>query len=418
MGYSIGMYSRHLMPALLDALSDSPVVFLNGARQTGKSTLVQELAAGRHPARYVTLDDSGALGAAKNDPKGFLQGFDGPIILDEAQRAPELFLALKAEVDRDRRPGRFLLTGSANVLFLPRLADALAGRMEILTLWPLSQGEIEGTKEGFIDALFRADARFPEIRPSSREDLWRRVALGGYPEPLTRARLERRQAWAKGYVTAILERDVRDLSNIEGLTQLPRLLNLLATRMASLMNFAEISRSMGMPQSTLKRYLALLEATFLARRLPPWSGNLGKRLVKMPKLFLNDTGLGADLLGIDAARLCEDGNLTGPFLECFVVAEIAKQLGWSDVKPRMYHMRTETGREVDLVLEDAQGRCVGIEVKSAATVGAAEFKGLKAFEEALGKRFLRGVVLYTGRETVPFAKNLHALPIDALWQLR
>lgn len=412
------MYARHLMPALQDALSDSPVVFLNGARQTGKSTLVQELAADRHPARYVTLDDAGTLGAAKYDPKGFLQGFDGPIIIDEAQRAPELFPALKAEVDRDRRPGRYLLTGSANVLFLPRLADALAGRMEILTLWPLSQGEIEGIKEGFVDALFQADMRLPEIKPSSREHLWRRVALGGYPEPLTRTRLARRQAWAKGYVTAILERDVRDLSNIEGLAQLPRLLDFLAVRMASLMNFAEISRSMGMPQSTLKRYLALLEAAFLARRLPPWSGNLGKRLVKMPKLFLNDTGLGADLLGIEPARLSSNGNLTGPFLECFVVAEIAKQIGWSKVNPRMHHMRMETGREVDLVLEDAQGRCVGIEVKSDATVGVAHFKGLKAFEEALGRRFLRGVVLYTGRETVPFAKNLHAMPVDALWQVR
>ncbi len=412
------MYSRHLMPALLDALSDSPVVFLNGARQTGKSTLVQELAAGRHPARYLTLDDAGALGAAKSDPQGFLRGFDGPVILDEAQRAPELFLALKAEVDRDRRPGRFLLTGSANVLFLPRLSEALAGRMEILTLWPLSQGELEGAKEGFIDALFQADAPLPRIDPSSREDLWRRVALGGYPEPLTRARPERRQAWAKSYVTAILERDVRELSNIEGLTQLPRLLNFLAARMASLMNFSEISRSMGMPQSTLKRYLALLEATFLARRLPPWSGNMGKRLVKAPKLFLNDTGLGADLLGIDAARLSEDGNLAGPFLECFVVAELAKQLGWSSVSPRMYHMRSESGREVDIVLEDARGRCVGIEVKSAATVDAGQFAGLKAFAQGLGKRFLRGVVLYTGREVVPFAKNLHALPLEALWRLR
>ena len=166
------MYTRHLMPGLLEALADSPVVFLNGARQTGKSTLVQKLAAERHPARYVTLDDAGILGAAQNDPKGFLRGFDGPIIIDEAQRAPELFLALKAEVDRDRRPGRFLLTGSANALFLPRLSEALAGRMEILTLWPLSQGEIEGKKETFIDALFGEYIRFQESKLFSREDLW------------------------------------------------------------------------------------------------------------------------------------------------------------------------------------------------------------------------------------------------------
>ena len=311
------MYSRHIAPALLEALSDSPVVFLNGARQTGKSTLSQELSARAHPARYLTLDDMGVRSAAKNDPQGFLAGLDGPVILDEVQRAPELFLPLKAEVDRNRKPGRFFLTGSASALVLPQLSESLAGRMEILTLWPLSQGEIESTKEGFIDALFEPTTRLPSFKPAARAEIWERVARGGYPEPLSRPRPERRRAWVDSYLATIIERDVRDLANIEGLTQLPRLLNLLAARTASLMNYADLSRSMGLPQSTLKRYLALLEATFLVRRLPPWSGNLGKRLVKAPKLFLNDTGLASGLLAVDAARLGTDGGLSGPLLDFF-----------------------------------------------------------------------------------------------------
>ena len=410
-GYTKGMYPRNLEPALLEALSDSPVVFLNGARQTGKSTLVRGISKG---ARYLTFDDGEVLAAAKGDPRGFLAGLDGPVILDEVQRVPELFLPLKAEVDRDRKPGRFLLTGSANAMVLPRLSDALTGRMEVLTLWPLSQGEIGRRREGLIDLLFDPEAKLPTVAPLSRDALWERVVRGGYPEPLARDQPERRRAWVNSYITTLIERDVRDLSDIDDRTQLPRLLGLLAARAASLLNYAELSRSLGIPQSTLKRYLALLEAVFLAHRVPPWSGILGKRLVKAPKVFLIDTGLAAGLLGADSERLSADGSLSGPILENFVMAELAKQSWWSRVKPRLYHMRTQTGFEVDFVLEDARGRCVGVEVK-AGSVGPGDFKGLKLFAEALGKRFVRGIVLYGGRETVPFAKDLHALPIQGLW---
>jgi len=410
------MYSRHLTQPLLAALADSPIVFLNGARQTGKSTLAQQIATGPHQARYITLDDLGVLAAAKGDPQGFLAGMEGRVVLDEVQRAPELFLPLKAEVDRDRRPGRFLLTGSASVLVLPELSRFLTGRMEILTLWPLSQGEVAGVKEEFIDAIFKPDLPMVSFKPVARETLWDRVARGGYPEPLSRPLPERRRAWSDSYLTTIIERDVRDLANIDGLTQLPRLLSLLAIRTACIMNYAELSRSMALPQTTLKRYLALLEATFLAHRLPPWSGNMGKRLIKAPKLFLNDTGLAANLMGIDA--ILPGATASGPLLETFVMTELAKQSGWSRTKPRMHHFRTQSGLEADLVLEDGRGRCVGIEVKASASVDAGDLKGLKALEESSGGRFVRGVVLYTGRETVPFARNLHALPISALWQLR
>ncbi len=409
------MFNRNITANLLDALSDSPVVLLNGARQAGKSTLVKAIAAKEHPARYLTLDDVSVLAAIRHDPAGFLAGLDGPVIIDEVQRAPELFVSIKAEVDRDRQPGRYLLTGSANVLLLPKLSESLAGRMEILSLWPLSQGELAGVREGLVDALF-AD-KLPSITPSTEEKgtLLGRLLCGGYPEVVGRATEARRRAWFNSYLMTILQRDVRDLANIEGLTELPRLLSLLATRSAGLINFAELSRTSTIPQSTLKRYMSLLETTFLVQHLPAWSGNLGKRLVKAAKLVLNDTGLMAYLLGATSERMVSEG-LVGPLLENFVVMELRKQLTWSEIQPQMFHWRTQTGQEVDILLEDARGRIVGIEVKASATVGSQDFKGLKTLAEATGDRFLRGIVLYTGRESIPYGSSLHALPVDALWR--
>lgn len=409
------MYRRNIAPLVREALQDTPVVLLNGARQTGKSTLVRGGMLENSDARYLTLDEAGVLAAAEADPAGFLSGLGGPVILDEVQRSPGLFPAIKAEVDRDRRPGRFLLTGSANVLLLPRLSESLAGRMEILTLWPLSQGEIEGVQEGFVDAVFSKDPISFQQEPEGTSDLPGRLLRGGYPEAHARGSEARRRAWFGSYVTTILQRDVRDLSNIEGLTDLPRLLSLLAARSASLVNYAELSRSASMPQSTLKRYVSLLQATFLVRTLPAWSSNLGKRLVRSPKLLLCDTGLISSLQGLSAERLASDPVLVGPLLENFVAVELQKQSAWSATQPRPFHFRTQTGQEVDIVLEDAAGRVVGVEVKASATVGARDFRGLRALAEASGDRFRRGVVLYTGRTAVPFGENLHALPVSSLW---
>ena len=404
--------SRHITPSLLQALSDTPVVFLNGARQTGKSFLARRLAATAHPARYLTLDDVAVLAAAHSDPTGFIAGLDGPVVLDEVQRVPRLFLAIKALVDRDRQSGRFLLTGSADVLLLPELADSLAGRMEVLTLHPLSQGEIEGHLEGFIEALF-AD-QLPDLAVGGAPDLalLDRIQTGGYPEMQTRTSPHRRNAWFSSYISTILQRDVRDLAHIEGLAALPRLLSLLAARAASLLNFAELSRTTGIPQTTLKRYLALLETTFLVYYLPAWSGNLGKRLVKAPKLMLNDTGLLVHLLGGDLGP----GTQLGPVLENFVATELRKQARWSSRRVQFFHFRTQVGREVDLVMEDNSGRIVGIEVKATATPGADDFKGLRSLAADLGDRFHRGVVLYTGPEVIPFGARLHALPVESLWR--
>lgn len=408
------MLARHSAARLHTALADRPVVLLHGARQSGKTTLVRALAedSGSH---YITLDDLTMLAAARNDAAGFLAGFSQPLVVDEVQRAPELLLAIKAAVDRKRTPGRFLLTGSANVLLVPQIADSLAGRMEIVPLWPFSQGEIEGAVEGFIEVAF-GDAQPVLVESSSPARLTDRVLRGGYPEAAPIKSAERRRAWFDAYVTTILQRDVRDLARIEGLTELPRLLALLASRPMAQLNYADLSRGTGLPQSTLKRYFALLEMVFLVQLLPPWHANIGKRLVKTPKVLLTDSGLAAHLMGIDHARLARDRTLLGGLLESFVAMELVKQSGWSVDPPALYHFRTHEGDEVDLVLERRGGALVGIEVKSAATVSAADFKGLRALAEIAGQRFQRGIVLYTGSEIVPFGAGLFALPVEALWR--
>jgi predicted AAA+ superfamily ATPase len=411
------MYRRNLFNRLKLALEDTPVVMVTGARQTGKSTLVRTLVENDvHEARYLTLDDVTVLNAAQRDPAGFVADLGGPIILDEVQRAPELFPAIKAAVDRDRSPGRFLLTGSADVMALPRLSESLAGRMEVVTLWPLSHGEIVGRRERFVDVVFgkRLTALTAEL---DRHEMIELVLRGGYPEVLSRSRRDRRRAWFGSYVTTILQREVRELSGVSGLSEFPRLLKLLAARVSSLANLAEISRAAAMPYNTLKRYIALLEAAFLVHRVPAWSNNLGKRLVKAPKFHLVDSGLASYLVGLSELALDDPASPFGQLLEGFVVGELGKQVAWSEVEPALYHYRTYTGHEVDIVLEAPDGGLVAIEVKAGATIGGADMRGLERFAELVGERFRRGILLYTGRESVAFGDRLHALPVEALWRL-
>ena len=269
------MTGRHAAESLLDALADTPVVYLQGARQTGKSTLVRALAGRQHPASYLTLDTAAVLAAATGDPEGFVAGLRRPVVIDEAQRAPGLALAIKAAVDADRRPGQFLLTGSAGILSLPKLAESLAGRMELHTLWPFSQGELLGVRETFVDRMFDADLSAPDTAPDVQPTLIERVCRGGYPEVQVRKSRARRQAWFDAYVDAILQRDVRELANIERLSEIPRLLALLASRVGQLVNFADLGRTLAIPQTTLKRYMTLMEMTFLVRLLPPGSPTSG-----------------------------------------------------------------------------------------------------------------------------------------------
>jgi predicted AAA+ superfamily ATPase len=415
-GYNYTMFRRYSEELIVTAMGDTPVVLLNGARQTGKTTLVQAIARNKlKSAAYLTLDDAAVLAAAAYDPQGLLDGLQGTVIIDEVQKAPGLFPAIKLNVDRDRRPGRFLLTGSANVLALPALSESLAGRMEIITLRPLSQGELDASRGALIDRLFAG--REPSVSSASvhRDSLAERVHRGGYPEVVQRP-AGRRANWFASYLTSILQRDVRDLSNIEGLTEAPRLLSLLATRSAGLLNVADVSRAAAIPHTTLQRYLALFEATFMIQRIPPWSANLGKRLVKTPKLLFGDTGLMAYLLNASVKSVLEDTHIAGRFLETFVGSELLKQIEWSERRPRLLHYRTGAGAEVDFVLEAGGHQVVGVEVKLGATLGADDFRGLRSLAADAGSRLSAGVVLYTGEQVIPFGGNLWALPMGALWR--
>ncbi len=410
-------YERHLTPALEAALDDTPVVLVVGPRQAGKTTLCR-LVAGRRGARLLSLDDAATLAAASGDPGGFIAGLDGPVVLDEIQKAPALLPAIKMAVDRRRDPGRFLLTGSADVLALPRVSESLAGRMEVLTLWPLSQGEILGRTEGFIAAILGSGGPVLAGPGETRAVLIDLALRGGYPEVLGRKDPARRRAWYRSYVTTILQRDVRDIAQIGGVAELPRLLSVLAARSSSLLNVAELSRSLGLAHTTLTRYLALLESAFLVRRIPAWGGSRARRAIKTPRILIPDTGLLAHLAGLTPARLSEDSTAVGPLFESLVAGELLKQLAWSDTHADLFHFRTHAGREVDLVLEADDGRVVGIEVKAAAGAGRTDIKGLEALREVAGKRFHRGIVLYTGREMLPFGAGIWALPLSAVWQTR
>jgi len=398
----------------LEALQDTPVVFLRGARQTGKTTLVRSLAEEEFEAHYVTLDNLTTHEAASSDPEGYIRSLETPVIIDEAQRVPEVFRVIKAEVDRERRPGRYLLTGSSNPDVVGEMSQSLVGRVEILTLRPFSVGELRGQREASIDAVFR-DTLPGLAREGNGESLVELVAKGGYPEVHKRERPRRRDAWFDSYLQTLIRRDIRETSNIERLGELPRLLGMTASRCGGLLNYANISRDSGIPQTTVKRYLKLLEATFLLLLVPPWTANIGKRFVKSPKVMLGDTGLGTHVLGLGVEQLRDDQGRFGSLLENFVHQELVKQKGWNEVRVRIHHYRTHSQQEIDFVLERRDGRLAAIEVKSRGSVKGSDFDAMRSLRDDLEERFHRGIVLYTGDQVVPFGDDLHAVPVRALW---
>lgn len=409
------MLKRNISSLLEEALLDTPALFINGARQSGKSTLVKMLTQKFPKTKYVTLDDPTMLEAATTDPVSFLNGLGERVIIDEAQRAPEIFLPIKKLIDEKREPGQFLLTGSANILTLPKISESLAGRIEIHTLWPFSQGELKDHKETFIDTVF--SNQVPNSATNFKwEEICNILVKGGFPEILKRNSSRRLGEWFKSYLISILQKDIRDLANIENLIIIPRLLELLANRAANLLNFADVSRVSGITATTLKRYMALLETVFLIVLLPAWFNNREKRLVKAPKVYLNDSGLLCYLHQVNENALLHKPSSTGAILENFVVMELIKQSTWSDVAPKIYHFRTQTGREVDIVLEGRDGRVVGIEVKTSSSLNVKDFAGLQALAETAGHKFHRGIILYTGEQVTVFAPNLMALPLAALWE--
>lgn len=399
-----------------EALTDTRVVLVNGARQCGKSTLVAQIARQREAA-WRSLDDAATRQAAVLDPTGFVAKSDEMMIIDEVQRAPELLLSIKESVDFiDSRPGRFLLTGSARVLRLRSVPDALPGRVETIELWPLSQGEIDGHPDGFVDAVF---TRGPELRHESTEDragYLTRVARGGFPEAVAREG-RRRERFLDSYVADLINRDVVQLTEIERGPEMHKLARLVAARSGQLLVPGTLGRDLGLSRQTVNRYLTLLEEVFLLKRIPAWSRNLSARAASTPKAAMVDSGIATNLLRQDASSLRQIGSPLGALLEGFVAMEIARQLTWSEQWVDLSHYRTKDGAEVDLVLENRRGQVVGIEVKAASTVRGEDFRGLRHIADRIGDDFLVGIVLYTGNLTLPFGPRMRAVPLAALWEL-
>ena len=405
------MFKRFLERRAEEALSDTPVVLIVGPRRAGKTTLVKSM--GEADRTYITLDDRTVLEAARSDPAGFIRGLDR-VTIDEIQRAPDLLLAIKKTVDEDYRPGRFLLTGSANVPTLPRIADSLAGRMEMLRMLPLARAEVEGRAPGFLERLFGGKPQ-NQHKAVEGDDLVRIVLLGGFPEAMARESERRRQGWARSYLSSILTRDLRDIAEVGRLTELPKFVRLLAEHSGQLVNYSRLGRSIGVSHKTGQRYVDLLEQIFLIATLRPWFTNALKRTVKTPKLHFLDSGLLASARGLTFDRMKADRGTFGALLESFVFSEMIKLMTASDLRLTPYHFRDRDRREVDLVLERDDGMIAGIEVKASATVRSGDFAGLRTLAEACGDRFAFGVILHDNTEVVPFGDRLAAAPLSCLW---
>jgi predicted AAA+ superfamily ATPase len=420
------MFQRFVGERLALARLDTPVILLAGARQVGKSTLARAAARSAPgepirirpdsrltapPERYVTLDDATIRAAAAADPQTFVERYRDTdwIVFDEVQRVPELLIAIKRAVDADRRPGRFLLTGSANVMTIPATAESLAGRLEMVPIWPLAQAEIEGFPSNFITRAF--ETNFPAIRVTETvEQIAARALRGGYPEPLQRTRADRRDAWFGNYIATVVAREIASISAIEDTTSIVRVLRALASRSGGPRNLQTLSNDAGLRASTLTRYVALLEATFLVRSVVAWSNNVDARIMKSPKLLITDSGLYGYLLGLH-----ERDDAIAFLIETFVGCELHKLASWSAEMVAVMHFRDKRGNEVDFVLEQRDRRVVGIEVKKSRSVQLADLRGLQQLAQAAGDRFVRGILLYGGNETVPFGPQLVAAPLATLW---
>ena len=408
------LYPRYSEQSLVEALEDSPAVLIHGPRQCGKTTLAR-LVGGPRGYTYLSFDDDVAREAAESDPAGFVSRLPDRVILDEAQKVPALFSALKMEIDRHRVPGRFLLTGSTQVLLVPMLSDSLAGRMEILRLHPLAQCELASEPPNFLDSLFAGNFETVRTRRLGSR-LAELITDGGYPAALRRTARRRRLRWYRDFVETQIQRDVRDLARIGALDALPRLLAAAASQTAYLFNLSDLASPFRVSRPTIGEYVGLLERLFLLERLPPWHSNRLGRLVKTPKLHIGDTGLGCALLGMDAPSLDADRPLLGRYVETFVYQELRKQASWYDVPMHFFHYRDKDQVEVDIVIEKGATGVAGIEVKASATVTSSDFRGLRKLARVTGERFAAGVVLYDGEVGASFGNSLYAVPLRRLWE--
>lgn len=406
---------RHAQDAVEAGLSDTRVVVILGARQVGKSTLLEQVVAAEEGRRRIlTFDDQPTRAAAIADPAGFVADLDTPVALDEVQRVPAIMTEIKLRVDRDRAAGQFLLTGSANLLEMTRVKDSLAGRAEYLRLHPFSQGELGGQQETFVPNLFAGE--FPVISDAraGRKAYAPILARGGYPEMQTR-RSDRRFPWFESYLEGIMDRDLTTLSEVAERTNVISLLRAIAAISGNELVIEKLSSAHAIPGTTVRRHTALLETLFLTRQFPAWSANLLSRTIRKPKVYITDTGLLAFLVGADESRLETDLDIGGIFYETFVATELQRQIAWQTQRPRLFHFRDQKQREVDIVMERNDGSVVGVEVKPAASINRRDFRGLTHLRNKLGDRFKAGALLYTGANTVPFGDRLAAVPLSGLW---
>jgi uncharacterized protein len=408
---------RYAKPLVLEALADTRVVFIAGARQVGKSTLAHEIANmplddGR-PVTELNLDDRFTREAALADPEGLIAPLQGRVIIDEVQRAPDLLLAVKAAVDRDHTPGRFLLTGSANVVTARKVKDALTGRMETIPLWPLMQSEIRDSRANFVDALFESDPPRVTDAVVGRDAFVEIVAAGGYPEAVQRSG-RRRSRWFASYIDTTLDRDLRELSDARKLTEMPRLLRLLASQAANVLSYRGLAAKLDLTHDTVREYVGLLQTILLVRLLPAWRPGIGAREVRAPKAYMVDSGLLAHLLGADERRIAADDQVTGKTLENFVVTEIVKHADWAQLDTTVYHYR-QREEEIDLVLESRAGELAAVEVKAATSIARRDLRPMERLRDHVGDRFRAGVVICSTAQTTPLGDRLWAMPISGLW---
>lgn len=400
-----------------EIFSDTPVLTVSGARQVGKSTLVSQLLQNRSH-RLLNLDNAATLQAAQTDPDGFVRQFpEGVVAIDEIQRVPALLRAIKAALDEDRRPGRFIVTGSSNLMNLKGAEESLAGRAETLRLRGFSQGERKGITEDFAANAWNPHPQLPASE-FERIDYLRMITESSFPE-IAEATPRRRDRWVQAYVERVLTKDATDLYGIQYPDRLRVLLGKIASQGASEFVAAHIGRELNIPERSVPGYLDALKNVFLIDVLPAWGTNLTRRVISKPKVFLQDPATAASLVGVDAASLEMQisSSFTGGLLESFVATELLKQQEWSAIPFKLFHFRDSTGKEVDLVMESRNREVVGVEVKAAVSLQGKDFSGLRHLQTLAGERFRCGILLYAGKESLPMGPGLWAMPISALWSV-
>ena len=407
-------HARHVEGVIAEALADTRIVIVNGARQSGKSTAVHRLVRDLPGVIERKLDRPNDLTAARLDATEFV-AHDGLLVIDEIQRAPELILPIKARVDADNRPGQFLLTGSARLLGLRGLPDALVGRSETIELWPFAQGEIDGKPDRFVDAVFEPEPRLATSATLDRSDYIERTTRGGFPEAVGRSG-SRRSRFFESYARDLIDRDVTQLGEIQRRDDLTRLLSVLADRAASPLSIDGLANGLAISKNTVERYIALFEEVFMLKRIPAWTNSATTRATRARKLVFVDSGICAHLAGLTPERLKRDPARCGSLIENFVISEIMRQLAWSEAFARVHHYRTRDGEGVDAVIEHHDGRLVGIEVKASSSVSGDDLRHLRRLRTKADANFHLGVLLYTGTQILPMGERLIAAPIDSLWE--